>query len=129
MTGVQVTAAVSQVSVQTVENRLTINTEPPTVLKVPMPQTVEVRATVTPLAILKAPAAQGPAGPALAITVVLQQMEPSLTWTLVHGLNRYPVPVFQNTAGDILSTTYRYLDRNTIEATFGAPTSGTAYIN
>lgn len=73
---------------------------------------------------------QGIAGPpGTAETTVLPQLAASSVWTLVHDLNRYPSVQVFDSSNDPVWATYRHLDRNTIQVTFGRPTSGVAYIN
>ena len=51
------------------------------------------------------------------------------TWTVVHGLGKYPAVTVVDTARDVVIGDVEYLDTNTVELRFTAPFSGWAYLN
>jgi hypothetical protein len=50
-------------------------------------------------------------------------------WTIKHNLNRYPSVTLVDTFGDKFEADQRYIDANTIQIKFIAPTAGTAFLN
>ena len=54
---------------------------------------------------------------------------PSLTWTINHGLNKYPSAVAVDSAKSVVVGQIDYVDLNNITITFNASFSGSAYIN
>jgi hypothetical protein len=50
-------------------------------------------------------------------------------WTIAHGLGKFGSVSVIDSAGTELIPDVNYLDANTIKLTFGAATSGHAYIN
>jgi hypothetical protein len=75
-------------------------------------------------------AEQGPMGPAGGTTTtIINIVEPQTTWTLSHFLGKYPSLTIIDTSGAVVIASYTYLNSNTIEVDFSAPTSGTAYLN
>ena len=54
------------------------------------------------------------------------QNTPATTWTITHGLGRYPDVVVVDTAGNKIEPGINYPDLNTVVLVFSAPTSGTA---
>lgn len=71
----------------------------------------------------------GPIGPPGGSGFVFDQLIALTTWVINHNLNRYPSVTFVDTAGDEMLTNYRYVDSNTIIATFSAATAGVAFLN
>ena len=60
-------------------------------------------------------------------TYLHRQTAPATTWTIAHGLGRYPSAVVLDTAGNrIYPGGERYPDPNTLVLTFSAPFPGTA---
>jgi len=61
--------------------------------------------------------------------VVINILEPALTWNLPHFLGKFPNLQLFTTAGDQMFANYRHVDNNNILVTFSDPTNGIAYIN
>ena len=82
---------------------------------------------------LAVPEEQGPAGPpgvaGAGSTIVFPQPTPTSTWTLAHGLGRFPSVTLADTTGDQVSADVKFVDENTIKISFGFPTAGVAYLN
>ena len=72
--------------------------------------------------------AAGPAGASALNPIVFRQDEAASTWTIVHGLNTFPVVVVVDSANETVMGDVSYLDPNTVQLTFGAPFSGIAYL-
>lgn len=75
--------------------------------------------------------AQGPQGnPGLSgANYVHQQMVPSATWVIAHGLNRYPSITIVDSAGSVVIGAVDYDSTNQITVTFSAAFGGSAYLN
>ena len=68
-----------------------------------------------------------PAAAPAAQSYLHQQTTPAVTWTIPHGLGRYPGAVVLDTAGNrIYPGGESYPDPNTLVLTFSAPFPGTA---
>lgn len=57
------------------------------------------------------------------------QATPSATWTITHGLNKYPSIIIVDSAGTEVVGDIKYTDINTIQVTFTSEFSGKAYLN
>lgn len=57
------------------------------------------------------------------------QSVPSATWTVTHGLNKFPSVTVVTSAGDLILSDVDVVDQNTAVLTFAAPFSGVAYFN
>ena len=79
------------------------------------------------------PGPPGPEGPPGAgvedLTYVHTQGTPSDTWMVVHNLGRWPSVEVVDTGGSVVIPSVRYIDVNTVELSFGSPTTGKAYVN
>jgi len=53
----------------------------------------------------------------------------SLTWDIVHNLNKAPAVTIVDSAGTVVEGDVILVDLNNVQLTFSAPFSGTAYIN
>ena len=62
-------------------------------------------------------------------TTVFHQDSAASTWTIHHGLGRYPSVTLVDTAGDLFGAACRYPDANTVIITMNAPTAGAAFLN
>jgi hypothetical protein len=62
-------------------------------------------------------------------TFVFIQNTASKVWVINHGLNRYPMPIFEDSAGEIFDADFKYIDKNTIEVKIISPNAGKAYLN
>ncbi|MCB9245984.1 MAG: hypothetical protein H6606_06090 [Flavobacteriales bacterium] len=60
---------------------------------------------------------------------VHNQMSPSNTWTVAHGLNKYPSVHVIDSAGQECIGTITYDTLNQLTITFNAAFSGKAYLN
>lgn len=58
-----------------------------------------------------------------------EEFTDALDIDITHNLNKFPSVTIVDTAGDEVVTLVRHLDRNTINLTFTAETSGKVYIN
>jgi hypothetical protein len=74
-----------------------------------------------------APGPPGPPGTDVAFEFV--QLSPSAEWTIVHGLNKHPSVTVVDTGESVLIPSVRYVSDDELVASFGAPTSGKAYLN
>ncbi|MFM2053615.1 MAG: Dinoroseobacter phage vB DshS-R5C [Pseudomonadota bacterium] len=79
---------------------------------------------------------QGPAGPAsdqgnggADAHYEHSQTLPDTTWTINHGLNKFPAVAVFDSAGDEVEGATAYPNANTVVLTFSAAFSGTAYLN
>lgn len=72
---------------------------------------------------------RGPAGPA-GTSYVHTQSSPAATWTVSHGLNRYPsvAILIDSSPGELVYTDVSYPDSNTIVVEFPSPETGTVNI-
>tara|TARA_R110002096_G_scaffold435952_2_gene664530 strand:+ start:6172 stop:7101 length:930 start_codon:yes stop_codon:yes gene_type:complete len=62
-------------------------------------------------------------------TYTHDQGMPSLTWTINHGLNKYPSATTVDSAKTVVMGQIEYIDLNNLTITFNASFSGSAYIN
>lgn len=62
-------------------------------------------------------------------TTVISQPSTLATWTIVHGLNRYPEVHVKNSANETVIGAVDWPNANTIEISFSAAFSGTVYLN
>lgn len=62
-------------------------------------------------------------------TYIFTQTSPSTTWSIVHNLGRNPSVTVIDSGGTEIITDVQYVDANNLQITFGAPTSGKAYLN
>lgn len=76
------------------------------------------------------PGPQGPAGPAGAsVSYVHNQIPLSDTWPVEHNLNKYPSVTVVDTGDTEIIPNLHYDGPDKVTLTFGAPTSGKAYLN
>jgi hypothetical protein len=54
---------------------------------------------------------------------------PSATWTIIHGLSKYPSVTAVDSAGSVVVGDVNYIYANNLTVTFNASFSGVAYIN
>lgn len=77
--------------------------------------------------------AQGPQGPPGAtgvdVTYIHTQSVLSATWTVTHNLGKYPSVMVVDSGDTVLIPNVTYLDLNQVSISFGAATSGKAYLN
>jgi ABC-type transport system substrate-binding protein len=59
---------------------------------------------------------------------IYQQATPATVWTVPHDLATYPTVVVLDSANQEVFGDVEYLDENTVQLTFSAPFSGTAYL-
>lgn len=57
------------------------------------------------------------------------QMTPAITWTITHGLNKYPSVMVVDSAGTEVIGEIHYVDLNTVQITFSSGFSGKAFCN
>lgn len=50
-------------------------------------------------------------------------------WVIKHNLEKFPIPLVQDSANDEVEGDYEYPNNNEIVLTFSAPFSGVAYLN
>lgn len=50
-------------------------------------------------------------------------------WVIKHNLEKYPIPLVQDSANDEVEGDYEYPNNNEVILTFSAPFSGIAYLN
>jgi hypothetical protein len=90
------------------------------VLKETTPKVIEVGIT----------GSQGAQGvPGGGFNYVHTQTVASTVWIIVHNLNGFPNITVADSAGTVVEGDVVYVDSNTIQLTFSAPFSGTAYLS
>ena len=57
------------------------------------------------------------------------QLAAAASWSVTHGLNKYPAVEVVDTGNNVVIPDVRYLDTNSVLLTFGSPTSGKAVFN
>lgn len=57
------------------------------------------------------------------------QGSPAATWTITHGLNKFPSVSVVDSAGDQVEGDIEYINSNQVVAKFSAPFAGKAYLN
>lgn len=57
------------------------------------------------------------------------QAAAAVTWTVVHGLGKFPAVSVVDSGGNVLIPNVQYVDANTLTVTFAAATSGKVYVN
>lgn len=57
------------------------------------------------------------------------QISPIATWSIMHGLNKYPSVTIIDSSGNKVMGEVKYIDENNIEITYSAAFSGSAYLN
>ena len=62
-------------------------------------------------------------------TYVHTQSTPAATWTVNHGMEKYPSVEVLDSVGDQVFGGIEYIDTNSVELTFSIAISGTAYLN
>ena len=62
-------------------------------------------------------------------TFVYDQVTPATTWTVRHGLNKFPSITVVDTAKSVVVGNYTYVDNNNVILEFSAPFAGKAYFN
>jgi Collagen triple helix repeat (20 copies) len=73
---------------------------------------------------------QGPPGaPGADVTYIHIQSVLSATWTVTHNLGKHPSVVVVDSGDTVLIPNVTYLDLNQVSISFGAATSGKAYLN
>jgi hypothetical protein len=94
----------------------------------PAPVTVEFATTQGPAGGQGIQGIPGPAGPP-AVTFIFTQSSPSSTWTIAHGLDRYPSVTVVDSTDREVEGDVQYIDANNLIVSFSAPFSGVAYLN
>jgi len=62
-------------------------------------------------------------------TAVFTQVSAAATWNIAHNLDKFPAVTVVDSGGNELIPDVLYVDNNNITLTFGAATSGKAYLN
>lgn len=83
----------------------------------------------TPWVITDAPVEAAPEPGTGDLHYVHTQTSPSSSWTVTHGLGKYPAVVVVDTGDSVVLPDVRYLDANSVSITFASPTSGKAVCN
>lgn len=73
------------------------------------------------------PGPMGPPGPET--TYIFTQVSASATWNIVHDLDRYPSVTVVDTGGSEIIPNVLYISADELTLSFGAATSGKAYLN
>ena len=73
-------------------------------------------------------ASGGGGGGGGATTYIHTQVTPLTTWTVVHSLGRFPIVTVVDSGNSELLADLQYVDVNSLTLTFGASTSGKAYV-
>ena len=62
-------------------------------------------------------------------TYPFDQAYASTTWTIAHGLGKYPAVTVVDSSGDTVEGDVKYIDANSLTIGFSAAFAGTAYLN
>ncbi len=62
-------------------------------------------------------------------TFVYSQAVPATTWTVQHGLNKFPSITVVDSAKTVVVGDYTYVNNNKVTLEFSAPFAGKAYLN
>ncbi len=62
-------------------------------------------------------------------TCVFQQQSAATSWTITHGLNRYPAVTILDSSGNEVEADVNYLSASSIRIDFAYPLSGQAFLN
>lgn len=60
---------------------------------------------------------------------VFTQASPASTWTINHGLNKFPSVSVVDSSGKVVIGETTYLNENTVQVSFNGVFSGKAYLN
>lgn len=92
---------------------------------------VEITLTAPPeVATVAVPGPAGPPGPTgTDLTYVHNQDIASDTWTVDHGLGKFPTPTVVDTAGNELVSNIQHTSVGQLVVTHSVPTSGKVYCN
>jgi len=60
---------------------------------------------------------------------VFTQATPSASWSVSHGLNKFPSVTIVDSTGSKVMTDVQYIDNNNLRVVFANPFSGKAYVN
>lgn len=104
-----------EITVEVSQPQVTVESASPVV-------TVE---TLTPEITVTTSGPPGPSGGSVAIT----QSAPSTTWLLTHGLGYYPNVHIIDSSGRTVIAPVSYPTPETVQITFTAPFSGTAFLS
>lgn len=74
-------------------------------------------------------ASDGGGTPVTDANYVHTQSSPSVTWTVVHNLGKFPTIAVVDTGGSVVIPDVHYVNVNTITVTFGSATSGQVFCN
>ncbi|OWK45752.1 hypothetical protein [Fimbriiglobus ruber] len=72
---------------------------------------------------------QGPPGRDGDLHYTFTQSTAAATWTIAHGLGKFPSVAVVDSSGRWWLGAVQYLDANTLTVSFAAPFAGTAYLN
>lgn len=90
-------------------------------------ENVVVQTEVVTHAIIGIPGTPG--APGAGTTFIHEQAMPATTWTINHGLNRYPSVTVADSAGTKVYGSVVYTSPNQVVLSFLSPFSGFAYLN
>ena len=85
--------------------------------------------TLNPVDMPSIPLSGGSSGSGKDTTYTYTQVIPSIIWTIVHMLNRYPSVTLVDTMGRVVQPDITYNSSNEISVSFAFPMSGSAYLN
>lgn len=63
------------------------------------------------------------------LNYVFTQTGPSATWSVTHNLGKFPSVSVVDSGGSLIIPDVLYIDGNSVTVSFGAATSGKAYLN
>lgn len=72
---------------------------------------------------------QGPPGAGGDLHYPYNQGVAASVWTITHNLGKRPSVIVIDSSGDEVEGDIDYIDQNSLQLTFSAPFSGTAYLN
>lgn len=70
-----------------------------------------------------------PSGGGGDLTYVHTQGSPASTWTIVHGLGKFPAVDVVDSGGSVVIPSVHYDDVTQVTLSFGSPTTGKAFVN
>jgi hypothetical protein len=129
MDQVQIEISEPSVLIELLDETLIEIPDATTLIEISDETTLIVDADVGPQGATGAQGPAGPVSPATDATYVHTQLDPSITWTIVHNMGKNPSVSTVDSGGTVVFGDVNYLDINTVIVSFGNPFGGRAYLN
>lgn len=112
-------------------NSITIETNRPNIVETKIPDVSRVVSVVEPSSSIAILDKYSIAGINIASdkTFVFNQLAPSDTWLITHGLNKFPSVSVVDSGGTVVIGTVDYINENSVTVTFNGSFSGKAFMN